>query len=59
MYYVPVLGVHLVVQFVYRIGELFEIIVDYPDSEPALVDLSTCLQRVDMKAVLMSTLKER
>ncbi|KAI5119040.1 hypothetical protein M0805_005906 [Coniferiporia weirii] len=40
-----------------RISEIFDIIVDYPDSNPALLDLRECLQRVDMRSDLVSTLR--
>jgi hypothetical protein len=39
-----------------RISELFEIIVDYPDSEPALRDLAKCLKSVALKQALISSL---
>ena len=45
--------------FLYRIGELFEIIVDFPDSKPALMDLKLCLQIADVEDGLISCLKER
>ncbi|KAH8114497.1 Cullin [Phellopilus nigrolimitatus] len=40
-----------------RTSEIFDIIVDYPDSNPALLDLRECLQRVDMRTDLVSTLR--
>ncbi|EJC98132.1 Cullin [Fomitiporia mediterranea MF3/22] len=40
-----------------RTSEIFDIIVDYPESTPALVDLRDCLQRVDMRGELVSTLR--
>jgi hypothetical protein len=42
-----------------RIAELFEIIVDYPDSEPALKDLAVCLECVEVKGLLISSLDKR
>ena len=34
-------------------------IVDYPESEPALKDLSLCLKRVALKGSLISSLEKR
>lgn len=45
--------------FLIRIAELFEIIVDYPESEPALNDLAVCLKRVEIKGLLISSLDKR
>ena len=42
-----------------RIAELFEIIVDYPESEPAFKDLAVSLKRVEMKSSLISSLDKR
>ena len=39
-----------------RIRELFDIIVDFPDSESALVDLHECLRHVDLREELMESL---
>ncbi|KAK9701972.1 Anaphase-promoting complex subunit 2 [Basidiobolus ranarum] len=39
-----------------RIDELFDIIVDYPDSEPALHDLKSCMLKVDSRSYLVSSL---
>ena len=50
----------LICTYVYdvsRISELFDILVEYPDSEPALHDLKTCLERVNKRAGLISSLK--
>ena len=44
---------------IFRIAELFEIIVDYPDSEPALKDLAVCLECVEVKGLLISSLDKR
>ncbi|PCH40122.1 ubiquitin-protein ligase [Wolfiporia cocos MD-104 SS10] len=41
-----------------RTREIFDIIVDYPDSVPALQDLKECLQRVDQRAQLVQTLRK-
>ncbi|XP_053380784.1 anaphase-promoting complex subunit 2-like isoform X2 [Mercenaria mercenaria] len=40
-----------------QIGQLFKIIIDFPESEPAILDLKTCLEKTDMRAHLVSTLK--
>ncbi|KAF7291998.1 Anaphase-promoting complex subunit 2 [Mycena indigotica] len=40
-----------------RTSEIFDIIVDYPDSEGALKDLRECLQRVDQRATLVQALR--
>ncbi|KLO14760.1 Cullin [Schizopora paradoxa] len=40
-----------------RTTEIFDIIVDFPDSMPALIDLKECLQRVDQRSELVSTLR--
>ncbi|KAF9783259.1 ubiquitin-protein ligase [Thelephora terrestris] len=40
-----------------RIGEIFDIIVDYPDSKGALQDLKECLQRVDQRSQLVLALR--
>ena len=42
-----------------RIAELFEIIVDFPDSEPALKDLALCLEQVEVKEKLILSLDKR
>ncbi|KAI0632358.1 hypothetical protein C8Q77DRAFT_1125177 [Trametes polyzona] len=41
-----------------RIQEMFDIIVDYPDSESALQDLKECLQRVDQRSQLVISLRK-
>ena len=38
-----------------RIHELFDIIVDYPDSLPAVTDLRTCLQNTTLHAALVDS----
>ena len=38
-----------------RIHELFDIIVDYPDSLPAITDLRTCLQNTTLHAALVDS----
>ena len=43
----------------FRIQELFEIIVDYPESEPALQDLALCMKRVALKHSLIYSLDKR
>ncbi|KZW04109.1 hypothetical protein EXIGLDRAFT_716114 [Exidia glandulosa HHB12029] len=40
-----------------RTSEIFDMIVDYPDSMPALLDLKECMQRVDQRAHLVTTLR--
>ncbi|KAI6044752.1 hypothetical protein EDC04DRAFT_2932165 [Pisolithus marmoratus] len=40
-----------------RTKEIFDIIVDFPDSVPALHDLKECLQRVDQRAELVQSLR--
>ena len=40
-----------------RIAQLFDIIVDFPDSGPALEDLRVCLQRSRLRAELVSSLR--
>ncbi|RDX42634.1 ubiquitin-protein ligase [Lentinus brumalis] len=40
-----------------RLQELFDIIVDYPDSMPALQDLKECLSRVDQRNELVKSLR--
>ncbi|CAL1540803.1 unnamed protein product [Lymnaea stagnalis] len=39
------------------IGQFFDIIIDYPDSKPAILDLSACLEKTDLRSELVSTLK--
>ena len=39
--------------FKLRCGELFDIIVDYPASEPAIRDLKICLDKTDQKSYLV------
>lgn len=41
-----------------RIKELFDIIVEYPDSKPAIEDLKVCLNHVELKVHLMESLKQ-
>ncbi|OSX59891.1 hypothetical protein POSPLADRAFT_1149567 [Postia placenta MAD-698-R-SB12] len=41
-----------------RTKEIFDIIVDYPDSSGALQDLKECLARVDQRAPLVQTLRK-
>ncbi|XP_065919017.1 anaphase-promoting complex subunit 2-like isoform X2 [Dysidea avara] len=41
-----------------RIKELFDIIVEYPDSKPAIDDLKVCLDQVEMKTHLMESLRQ-
>ncbi|KAI4472859.1 hypothetical protein M0802_016461 [Mischocyttarus mexicanus] len=41
-----------------RIDQLFNIIIEYPDSQPAIDDLRICLDRTDLRKVLIETLQE-
>jgi len=41
-----------------RTKELFDIIIDYPDSVAALHDLKECLQRVDQRSQLVQSLRK-
>ncbi|KZS92899.1 hypothetical protein SISNIDRAFT_474501 [Sistotremastrum niveocremeum HHB9708] len=41
-----------------RIKEIFDIIVDYPDSMDALIDLKECLTRVDQRPQLVTALRK-
>ncbi|CEO95339.1 Anaphase-promoting complex subunit 2 [Plasmodiophora brassicae] len=41
-----------------RIGELFDIIADFPDSQPAVVDLSQCIAKADQQMLLIKSLRE-
>ncbi|TFY75769.1 hypothetical protein EWM64_g8243 [Hericium alpestre] len=41
-----------------RTKEIFDIIIDYPDSASALQDLKECLQRVDQRSQLVQTLRK-
>lgn len=40
-----------------RIEELFDILVEFPDSEPALLDLKECLEKVNLRSFLISSLQ--
>ncbi|EGF98847.1 uncharacterized protein MELLADRAFT_95091 [Melampsora larici-populina 98AG31] len=41
-----------------RISELFDIIVEFPDSLPALEDLRLCLSKTDQRSLLVRTLQK-
>ncbi|KAF8627671.1 hypothetical protein AX15_004309 [Amanita polypyramis BW_CC] len=41
-----------------RTKEIFDIIIDFPDSMGALQDLKECLQRVDQRAALVESLRK-
>ena len=41
-----------------RTQEIFDIIIDYPDSQPALQDLKECLARVDQRSELVTALRK-
>ncbi|KAL3869262.1 hypothetical protein ACJMK2_041966 [Sinanodonta woodiana] len=40
-----------------QINEFFKIIIDFPESAPAVQDLKACLEKTDMRAQLISTLR--
>ena len=40
-----------------RIAKLFDIVVEWPDSQPCLLDLQTCLQHADLRPRLVSDFK--
>lgn len=42
----------------FRIEQLFDIIIEYPDSQPAIDDLHICLERTDLRKVLIDSLQE-
>jgi anaphase-promoting complex subunit 2 len=42
--------------FKLRLGELFDIIVDYPESMPAIKDLAVCLAKTEQKSQLVRSL---
>ncbi|XP_031833211.1 anaphase promoting complex subunit morula isoform X4 [Nomia melanderi] len=42
----------------FRIEQLFDIIIEYPDSQPAIDDLRVCLERTDLRKVLIDSLQE-
>lgn len=42
--------------FKLRLNELFDIIIDYPDSTPAIQDLATCLAKTEQKNRLVHSL---
>ncbi|XP_020294195.1 anaphase-promoting complex subunit 2 isoform X2 [Pseudomyrmex gracilis] len=41
-----------------RIDHLFNIIIEYPESQPAVDDLRVCLERTDQRRVLVQNLQE-
>lgn len=41
-----------------RTREIFDIIIDFPDSTGALYDLRDCLQRVDQRPALVKALRQ-
>lgn len=45
--------------FKLRLGELFDIIVDFPDSMPAIQDLTECLAKTEQKGVLLRSLTDQ
>ncbi|XP_055387072.1 anaphase-promoting complex subunit 2 [Condylostylus longicornis] len=40
------------------IEQFFSIIIDYPDSQPAIDDLKVCLEKIDLRQHLITTLKQ-
>ncbi|CEQ40634.1 SPOSA6832_02277, partial [Sporobolomyces salmonicolor] len=42
-----------------RTSELFDIVLDYPQSQPALEDLKVCLVKTDQRHLLVSRLREQ
>lgn len=40
-----------------RVSEIFDIVVDYPDSEPALNDLRECMCEIDDSATFLKALQ--
>ena len=40
------------------IDQLFSIIIDYPESEPAILDLKNCLMKTDLRSHLVISLKD-
>ncbi|CAH1786015.1 unnamed protein product, partial [Owenia fusiformis] len=40
-----------------QISQLFNIIIEYPDSEPALIDLKACLEKTDLRGHLVESLR--
>lgn len=41
-----------------RTKEIFDIIIDFPESNGALMDLKDCLQRVDQRPALVKALRQ-
>lgn len=37
-----------------RISEMFDIVVDYPDSHPAVLDMAACLRNTNLHARFVS-----
>lgn len=40
-----------------HIDQLFNIIIEFPESEPAILDLKVCLEKTDLRGTLVSSLK--
>lgn len=40
-----------------HIDQLFNIIIEFPESEPAILDLKICLEKTDLRGTLVSSLK--
>lgn len=41
-----------------RIDQLYNIIIEFPDSQPAIIDLRDCLEKTDLRPFLTKTLKK-
>ena len=39
------------------IDQLFSIVIEFPDSEPALADLRLCLEKIDLRSTLVRSLR--
>ena len=52
--------VHMIMKgLIQRISELFDIIVEFPESTPALEDLKDCLKHTDQHTQLIASLRKR
>lgn len=40
-----------------HIDQLFNIIIEFPESEPAILDLKVCLEKTDLRGTLVTSLK--
>ena len=39
------------------IDQLFSIVIEFPDSEPAMKDLRRCLETIDLRSTLVNSLR--